>query len=95
MLMETTTLELPLDLALALDNLASRTGQSRADVLRVALEALATRHQALPPTSALMSDDDPRWPRSVGVVDDAHVSGAEYEGWLRTQRFGAEHRGPG
>ena len=73
--METTTLELPIDIGRELDEIAERTGRSRTDLIHAALrDFLDRQHQG---------DPDPGWPRSIGMIDDPEVNSENLEDWLQ------------
>ena len=83
--MESTVIDLPRELREALDDVATRTGQSRAEIIQEALLDFLRRQRRL--------DADPGWPRSIGMIDDAEVSSADLEDWLEANWRPEEDRG--
>lgn len=68
--MQKTTLYLTEDIQRGLKETARRTGRSEAELVREAL-TLYLGQQARP------------WPKSIGIVSDPELSGADSEDWLR------------
>ena len=73
--METTTVELPVELGRALDELGKRTGRSRAEVISEALHAFLGRQDR--------TDDDPTWPRSIGMGEADQPRADAIDEWLK------------
>ena len=68
--MNKTTLYLPSELHRAIREASRRNGKSQAEMIREALWAYFNQHER------------PR-PRSIGVIDDPDLHGADSEDWLR------------
>ncbi|HZS93536.1 MAG TPA: ribbon-helix-helix domain-containing protein [Chloroflexota bacterium] len=68
--MEKTTVYLPVDVHRQLQEVARRTGQSQADLLREAMRQYLARHQR----PAL---------RSLGAAESSEITGRNARNWLR------------
>jgi len=79
--METTTIEISIQLARALDDLAARAGRSRAAFVEQTLGALVAASSV-----AREEPGDAAWPQSFGMLADAEISGATFEEWLVANR---------
>ena len=73
--METMTLELPVEMGRALDEIAERTGRSRPEVIVEALQAFLGRHG--------QPDVDPGWPRSIGMIEVDEPRSDAFDDWLK------------
>lgn len=72
--METTTLELPTEMRIALDEIAERSGRSRSALIHEAIHSFL-RQQA-------QRSEDPDWPRSIGMGATDVPQAADIDDWL-------------
>ena len=73
--METITLELPVELGRALDEIAERSARSRAELIHEAVRDFLARQER--------SDPDPAWPRSIGLGEADEPRADAIDDWLK------------
>ncbi len=83
--MASTVVELPEELSQQLDEIATRSGQTRAEIIQTVLYAFVAGQTK--PSS------DPELPRSIGMIDVPDVTSVNLEDWLKANWHPEDDRG--
>ncbi len=76
------TLDLPSELEQALGQISQRSGRSREDVVREALDAYVQQQESLTQQHDGVLLGKRRLPRSIGMIEDGQLRAEDIDDWL-------------